>query len=183
MGAPGGYTRWVHQVGAPGVCIGRSPLAVLPGVSWCAGGAAVPATSQALTGPREPAGTTGSTGPSPPFPSPCPQPPALTGSLGAAAGRRRAGSPQVCQQWHPHRSQVHTGRRNPPPCCAGSPVGHTAAGGWCWEAPPEPRSTVCRQQPSQLTEQRPLSGWQLSEWPLHSHSSQCPKYRPPPVRV
>lgn len=34
-----------------------------------------------------------------------------------------------------------------------------------------------------LTEQAPLSGWQLSEWPLHSHSSQCPRYSPPPVRV
>lgn len=33
------------------------------------------------------------------------------------------------------------------------------------------------------TEQMPVSGWQESEWPLHSHSSQCPRYSPPPVRV
>lgn len=33
------------------------------------------------------------------------------------------------------------------------------------------------------TVQMPVSGWQESEWPLHSHSSQCPRYSPPPVRV
>lgn len=33
------------------------------------------------------------------------------------------------------------------------------------------------------TVQMPVSGWQESEWPLHSQSSQWPKYRPPPVRV
>lgn len=33
------------------------------------------------------------------------------------------------------------------------------------------------------TVQMPVSGWQESEWPLHSHSSQCPRYNPPPVRV
>lgn len=50
---------WVYQGGYIGVPPCCSPLAVLPGVSWRAGSAAVPTTSQALTGPREPAGTIG----------------------------------------------------------------------------------------------------------------------------
>lgn len=29
----------------------------------------------------------------------------------------------------------------------------------------------------------PVSGWQESECPLHSQSSQWPRYKPPPVRV
>lgn len=33
------------------------------------------------------------------------------------------------------------------------------------------------------TVQIPVSGWQESECPLHSHSSQWPRYKPPPVRV
>lgn len=33
------------------------------------------------------------------------------------------------------------------------------------------------------TVQMPVSGWQESECPLHSQSSQWPRYKPPPVRV
>lgn len=40
-----------------------------------------------------------------------------------------------------------------------------------------------RAGPELLTVQTPVSGWQVSECPLHSQSSQWPRYKPPPVRV
>lgn len=184
-----GICGWVYQGDYTGVttrgwvCVGchsPSPLAVLPGVARLAGGAAVPAASQTLTGPGEPAGDTGRGGGVSPPQHP---PPQHWHSLvfrvreGTGAGLAVLGGPGG-------GIPVETGGTlvTEIPCCVvqASLGGHTNIWG-C--------TRVIDTQPPQLmrmeglTEQAPLSGWQLSEWPLHSQSSQCPRYSPPPVRV
>lgn len=103
-----------------------SPLAVLPSIAWLAGGAAVPTTSQTLTGPGKPAGTEQGEGmslpwhPQPSIPTPVQAP---TGFQGMGGDRRRLGSPRGSRRWHPHRSRGHIGHRSPLLCCVSIPGG------------------------------------------------------------
>lgn len=109
--------------------------------------------------------------------------PGLTGCLGQCEGRRRAGSPPECQQWSHRRSRERTAHRAPPGCCAGSSGGGEHIVFRDLSVPSGCYISVTTSALVLHTVQMPVSGWQESEWPLHSQSSQWPRYKPPPVRV
>lgn len=103
----------------------------------------------------------------------------LTGCPGRCGGRRRAGSPPGSRRSGLRRSRGRTARTARPGCCAGS-------SDWTKKSFYLSRGSISQARGPRLdlpTEQMPVSGWQESECPLHSHSSQWPRYRPPPVRV
>lgn len=162
-----------------------SPLAVLPSVARLAGGAAVPAASQALTGPGKPAGTEQGESTSPPW-HPCPAPPAQCGHPLVLREREGTGAGLAVLGGPGGGVPVEAGGTlvTEVPCrVVRASLGDSGGTNWgCqgWANATAPPKTLGMWG---LTEQAPLSGWQLSEWPLHSHSSQCPRYSPPPVRV
>lgn len=180
-----GRGYWAGTIGVP---LQHSPLAVLPGVARRAGGAAVPAASQTLTGPREPGGTGKHQGPSPA----CTSLPLSPYKHSLVFGvHERAGAGLAVLRGAGSGVPIEAGRTlvTEVPCRVvqaalegggGRRMGVHGTGRWP-QHPKKPQGAMT--PPGGLTEQRPLSGWQVSEWPLHSQSSQCPRYSPPPVRV